>query len=40
MLDYGRKFEANYKAGRRDTTIAVAAYVFENLDSAITKQKM
>ena len=39
MLDYGRKFEANYKAGRRDTAIAVAAYVFENLDSAITKQK-
>jgi serine phosphatase RsbU (regulator of sigma subunit) len=39
MLDYGRKFEANYKAGRRDTALAVAAYVFENLDSAITKQK-
>ena len=39
MLDYGRKFEANYKAGRRDTALAVAAYIFENLDSAITKQK-
>lgn len=39
MLDYGRKFKANYKAGRRDTALAVAAYVFENLDSAITKQK-
>ena len=39
MLDYGRKFEANYKADRRDTALAVAAYVFENLDSAITKQK-
>ncbi len=39
ILNYGRKFEANYKAGRRDTALAVAAYVFENLDSAITEQK-
>ena len=39
ILNYGRKFEANYKAGRRDTALAVAAFVFENLDSAITKQK-
>ena len=39
MSDYGRKFKANYLAGRRDTALAVAAYVFENLDSAITKQK-
>ena len=39
MSDYGRKFEANYKAGRRDTALAVATFVFENLDSAITKQK-
>ena len=42
-LDYlsnlGSKFEANYKAGRRDTALAVAAYVFENLDSVIAKQK-
>ena len=33
------KFQANYKAGRRDSALAVAAYVFENLDSAIMKQK-
>ena len=39
MSDYGRKFEANYKAGRRDTAVAMAEYVFENLDSASTKQK-
>ena len=39
MVDYGNKFKANYMAGRRDTALAVAAYVFENLDSAITKQK-
>ena len=37
--DYSRKFEANYKAGRRDSALAVAAYVFDNIDSAITKQK-
>ncbi len=36
---YCFKFKANYKAGRRDTALAVAAYVFENLDSVITKQK-
>ena len=36
---YGEKFRANYKAGRRDTALAVAAYVFEHLDSAITEQK-
>ena len=36
---YGDKFKANYKAGRRDTALAVAALVFENLDSAITEQK-
>ena len=35
----GDKFMANYKAGRRDTALAVAALVFEKLDSAITKQK-
>ena len=35
----GDKFMANYKAGRRDTALAVAVLVFENLDSAITKQK-
>ena len=33
------KFQANYMAGRRDSALAVAAYVFEHLDSAITKQK-
>ena len=33
------KFKANYKAGRRDSALAVAAYVFENIDSAITKEK-
>ena len=33
------KFEANYKAGRRDSALAVAAYIVENLDSAIAKQK-
>ena len=36
---YGDKFKANYKSGRRDTALAVAALVFENLDSAITEQK-
>ena len=36
---YAQKFEANYKAGRRDSALAVAANVFENLDSAITTQK-
>ena len=33
------KFEANYKAGRRDSALATAAFVFEHLDSAIIKQK-
>ena len=33
------KFEANYKAGRRDSALAVAAYIVENLDSAFIKQK-
>ena len=36
---YGGKFKANYRAGRRDSALAVAAYVFENLDTAISKQK-
>ena len=36
---YGEKFEANYKAGRRDSALAVAAYIVENLDSAIAKEK-
>ena len=36
---YAQKFAANYKAGRRDSALAVAANVFENLDSAITTQK-
>ncbi len=35
----GSKFMANYKAGRRDSAMVVAAFVFENLDSAIAKQK-
>ena len=39
LLVYGNKFEANYKAGRRDSALAVAAYIVENLDSAITKEK-
>ena len=34
-----KKFEANQKAGRRDSAMAVATFVFENLDSAITRQK-
>ena len=36
---YGYKFMANYKAGRRDTALAVASLIVENLDSAIMKQK-
>ena len=36
---YGDKFKANYKAGRRDSALAVANFIIENLDSAITKQK-
>ncbi|MBO4802360.1 MAG: hypothetical protein J5545_10950, partial [Bacteroidaceae bacterium] len=39
LVWYGEKFKANYEAGRRDTALAVAALVFENLDSAITEQK-
>ena len=39
MIGFCDKFKANYMAGRRDTALAVAAYVFENLDSVITKQK-
>lgn len=33
------KFKANYKAGRRDSALVVAAYIAENLDSAFIKQK-
>jgi serine phosphatase RsbU (regulator of sigma subunit) len=33
------KFRANYKAGRRDSALAVAAYIAEHLDSAFIKQK-
>ena len=36
---YVAKFFANYKAGRRDTALAVANYICEHLDSAITEQK-
>ena len=36
---YSIKFLANYHAGRRDTALAVANYVFENLDSAITAER-
>ena len=39
LLSYGLKFKANYKAGRRDSALAVAAYIVENLDSAIAKEK-
>lgn len=39
LTEYGNKFEANYKADRRDSALAVAAYIFENLDSVIRKQK-
>jgi signal transduction histidine kinase len=34
-----RKFEANYKAGRNDSALSVAAYTFEHLDSAIAIEK-
>ena len=40
LTKYGNKFKANYKANRRDSALAVAAYVFENIDSVIKKQKM
>ena len=33
------KFQANYKAGRRDSALAVAAFIVEHLDSAFAKQK-
>ena len=36
---FGDKFKANYRAGRRDSALAVAATIVENLDSAIAKQK-
>ena len=39
LTEYGNKFEANYKADRRDSALAVAAYVFENIDSVVKKQK-
>ena len=34
-----KKFTANYKAGRKDSALSVAAYTFEHLDSAIIHQK-
>ena len=34
-----KKFTANYKAGRNDSALSVAAYTFEHLDSAIIHQK-
>ena len=34
-----KKFEANYKAGRKDSALATAIYTFENLDSAILREK-
>ena len=34
-----KKFEANMKAGRKDSAYATAAFVLENLDSAITHEK-
>lgn len=34
-----KKFTANYKAGRNDSALSVAAYTFEYLDSAIILQK-
>ena len=39
LTKYGNKFKANYMADRRDSALAVAAYVFENIDSVIKKQK-
>ena len=36
---YVDKFRANYQSGRSDTALAVANYIFEHLDSAITEQK-
>ena len=34
-----KKFNANYKAGRKDSALSVAAYTFEYLDSAIILEK-
>ena len=34
-----KKFTANYKAGRNDSALSVAAYTFQYLDSAIIHQK-
>ena len=34
-----KKFEAYYKAGRKDSALATANYTFENLDSAIAREK-
>ena len=34
-----KKFTANYKAGRNDSALSVAAYTFDYLDSAIILQK-
>ena len=39
LTKYGNKFKVNYMADRRDSALAVAAYVFENIDSVIKKQK-
>ena len=39
LTKYGNKFKANFMADRRDSALAVAAYVFENIDSVIKKQK-
>ncbi len=39
-LDYlTNKFTANYKAGRKDSALSVAAYTFEYLDSAIILER-
>ena len=42
-LDYlsrlGEKYVINYKAGRIDSALKVANFIFENLDSTIIKQK-
>ena len=42
-LDYmsilAKKYEANLKAGRRDSALATATFAFENLDSAIVREK-
>lgn len=39
MHELKNKFTANYQAGRNDSALAVASYVFEHLDSAIAEQK-